>query len=61
MENSTNAHPDPSKLTQTDHINKKLLLAFRDSMDKMNIPPNNTISTDDGEESDSKNQETVER
>lgn len=42
-------HPDPSKLTQTDHINKKLLMAFQSAMDNMNIPANAQIATDDDE------------
>lgn len=49
MEPTTEAatHPDPSKLTQTDHVNKKLLMAFQNSMANMNIPANPQIPTED--------------
>ena len=48
--NGTQVHPDPSKLTQTDHLNKRLLMAFQSAMDNMNLPANPQIQTGDEEE-----------
>lgn len=61
MERSSNTHPDPSKLTQTDHVNKKLLVAFKNAMDGMNIPANEAISTEDNDESAQQSEEAIDR